>query len=231
MNLLQKEELLLRVSEQYENRSPQELIQCAVEKFPNLVLACSFGAEDVILLDMLYKIRPNTDVFYLDTELHFKETYETRDRIEAKYAGFHFIQMKSKLTLEEQAKRHGSELWSHQPDLCCHLRKVEPLTRILGKYDAWITGIRRNQAPTRANTRKAEYDYKFGLAKFNPLASWTLKDVWDYIKTNDIPYNPLHDQNYPSIGCEKCTRPVLMGEDPRAGRWADHVKTECGLHK
>lgn len=230
MNLLQKEEQLAQISEQFENRSAHELIQWAVEQYPNLVLACSFGAEDVVLLDMVYQIRPETHIFYLDTDLHFKETYETRDRLAEKY-GFQFIQMKSKMTLEEQAEQHGSELWGREPDLCCHLRKVEPLTRILGKYDAWITGIRREQSLVRANARKAEYDYKFGLVKFNPLASWTLEDIWNYIRARDIPYNPLHDQSYPSIGCEKCTRPVLAGEDPRSGRWSGHVKTECGLHK
>jgi phosphoadenosine phosphosulfate reductase len=166
----------------------------------------------------------------LDTNVHFKETYETRDRLEQHY-GVKFIQVLPKLTLEEQAQQHGEELWKTDPNACCNIRKVEPLTGILAKYDAWITGIRRDQAPTRANAKKVEYDVKFGLVKFNPLAAWTSEDVWNYIRANNVIYNPLHDQNYPSIGCEHCTRPVQPGEDPRAGRWSGFEKTECGLHK
>jgi len=206
------------------------LLEWAVKTFPNLTLACSFGAEDVVLVDMLHKISPETDVFYLDTDLHFRETYETRDRLEARY-GKTFIQIKPKLTLEEQAQQHGEELWKRDPNACCNIRKVQPLTEVLGRYDAWITGIRRDQAPTRANAKKVEYDVKFGLVKFNPLANWTSDDVWAYIRRENLDYNPLHDQSYPSIGCEPCTRPVAPGEDPRAGRWSGFDKTECGLHQ
>lgn len=230
MNLLEKEKLILEAAERFENESPEALIQYGVETFPNITLACSFGAEDVVLVDMLQKIKPGTDVFYLDTDLHFKETYETRDRLEEKY-GMNFVQVKPELTLEEQAEQFGDALWSREPNECCNIRKVKPLTKILGQYDAWFTGIRRDQAPTRANARKVEYDVKFGLVKFNPLASWTWDDVWAYIRKNDVIYNPLHDNYYPSIGCEKCTRQVLPGEDPRAGRWSGTDKTECGLHK
>jgi phosphoadenosine phosphosulfate reductase len=122
-------------------------------------------------------------------------------------------------------------MWKSNPNGCCNIRKVEPLTDILSQFEAWITGIRRDQAPTRANAKKVEYDTKFGLVKFNPLASWTSDDVWNYIRQHNVTYNPLHDNYYPSIGCEKCTRQVLPGEDPRAGRWAGNDKTECGLHK
>ncbi|WP_027091969.1 phosphoadenylyl-sulfate reductase [Cohnella thermotolerans] len=230
MNLLEKEALIREKAEEFENASAETVIKWAVETFPNITFACSFGAEDVVLVDMIQKIRRSTDIFYLDTDFHFKETYETRDRLSEKY-GLTFVQVKPKLTPEEQAAQHGEELWKRDPNACCNIRKVEPLTRILGQYDAWITGIRRDQAPTRANAKKVEYDTKFGLVKFNPLASWTSDDVWDYIRANDIIYNPLHDQNYPSIGCEHCTRPVMPGEDPRAGRWSGFEKTECGLHK
>ncbi|GIO15328.1 phosphoadenosine phosphosulfate reductase [Cohnella xylanilytica] len=230
MNLLEKEALIREKAEEFENASPETVIRWAVETFPNITFACSFGAEDVVLVDMLQKISPSTDIFYLDTDFHFKETYETRDRMAAKY-GLTFVQVKPKSTPEEQAAEHGDELWKRDPNACCNIRKVEPLTRILGQYEAWITGIRRDQAPTRANAKKVEYDTKFGLVKFNPLASWTSEDVWNYIRENDVIYNPLHDQNYPSIGCEHCTRPVMPGEDPRAGRWAGSEKTECGLHK
>ncbi|GAB7057130.1 MULTISPECIES: phosphoadenylyl-sulfate reductase [Paenibacillus] len=230
MNLFEKEELIRQAAEEYENKSPEELLAFAVERFPNITLACSFGAEDVVLVDLLQKISPKTDIFYLDTNVHFKETYETRDRLQQRY-GVEFVQVLPKLTLEEQAQQYGEELWKSDPTQCCNIRKVDPLTDILKNYDAWITGIRRDQAPTRANAKKVEYDVKFGLVKFNPLASWTSEDVWNYIRNNNIIYNPLHDRNYPSIGCEHCTRPVAPGEDPRAGRWAGFEKTECGLHK
>jgi phosphoadenosine phosphosulfate reductase len=230
MNLFEKEALIKNAAEEFENQGPEALLKWAVETFPNITLACSFGAEDVVLVDMLQKVSPQTDIFYLDTDLHFQETYETRDRLAAHY-NLTFVKAQSVLTLESQAAEYGEELWKTNPNQCCNLRKVEPLTTILGKYEAWITGIRRDQAPTRANARKVEYDAKFGLVKFNPLAGWTSEDVWAYIKANNVIYNPLHDNYYPSIGCEKCTRQVLPGEDPRAGRWAGHEKTECGLHK
>lgn len=230
MNLLEKEALIQEAAKQFEDQSPEELIRWAVKQFPSITLACSFGSEDVVLVDMLQKYSPNSDIFYLDTDFHFDETYQTKDKLEARY-NTKFVRVQPKITPEEQAEQHGDELWKSNPNECCNIRKVKPLTEILGKYDAWITGIRRDQAPTRANAKKVEYDQKFGLVKFNPLASWTSEDVWNYIRKNDVIYNPLHDQNYPSIGCHYCTRQVMPGEDPRAGRWADSEKTECGLHK
>lgn len=230
MNLLEKEQLIAAKAEEFESLSPQEILAWAVETFPNITFACSFGAEDVVLVDMLQQISPSTDIFYLDTDFHFKETYETRDAIAAKY-GLAFVRISPLLTPEEQTQKYGEELWKADPNACCNLRKVEPLTRVLGRYDAWITGIRRDQAPTRANAKKIEYDTKFGLVKFNPIANWTSDDVWNYIREHQLIYNPLHDRNYPSIGCEHCTRPVMPGEDPRAGRWSGTEKTECGLHQ
>lgn len=230
MNIMEKEALLQAAGQEFEHETPQRLLQWAVDQYSNITFACSFGAEDVVILDILSEIAPTMDVFYLDTDLHFAETYETRDRLAKRYS-FHFIQVKSRLTLEEQEEQYGPELWKRSPDLCCHLRKVEPLTRILSRYDAWITGIRREQSPTRANAPKAHYDERFGLAKFNPLASWTMEEVWKYIRSRQVPYNPLHDKNYPSIGCYHCTRPVEPGEDTRAGRWSGHQKMECGLHQ
>ncbi|HEU4965214.1 MAG TPA: phosphoadenylyl-sulfate reductase, partial [Bacilli bacterium] len=165
-----------------------------------------------------------------DTDVLFDETYEVRDAILAKY-GANLERVSPLLTLEEQADRHGDKLWESEPNECCNIRKVEPLTRTLSQLDAWITGIRREQAPTRANAGVIEVDRKFGLIKFNPIATWTNKQVWDYIVEHQVPYNKLHDQGYPSIGCIHCTRAVQPGEDPRAGRWAGHGKTECGLHK
>ncbi|MFD3271727.1 phosphoadenylyl-sulfate reductase [Paenibacillus dendritiformis] len=230
MNLLEKEALAQEKAEQFEHTAPEELIAWAVETFPKLTFACSFGAEDVVLVDMLQRISPSTDIFYLDTDFHFRETYETRDRLSERY-NLEFVRVAPALSPEEQAELHGEALWEREPNLCCNIRKVEPLTGILGQYDAWITGIRRDQAPTRANTKKVEYDTKFGLMKFNPLAAWTSEDVWNYIRSHDVVYNPLHDLNYPSIGCSYCTRQVRPGEDPRAGRWSGTGKVECGLHQ
>jgi phosphoadenosine phosphosulfate reductase len=214
-----------------ESKSPQEVLQWAVQRFgPDITLASSFGAEDVVLIDMLQKLAPQTPIFYLDTNKHFPETYETRDRLQERY-GVSFIQVLPKLTLAEQAELHGENLWEKNPNLCCQIRKVEPLAGILSHFDAWITGIRREQAPTRAQAKKLEWDEKFHLVKCNPLAAWTHEQVWSYIRENELPYNPLHDQHFPSIGCSVCTRPVKPGEDPRAGRWSGFDKTECGLHK
>jgi len=231
MNLFEKEKLIAEQAVALETASAEDVLRFAVETFPNITFACSFGAEDVVLVDMLQRVSPQTDIFYLDTDFHFKETYETRDRLKERYPGIPFVEVKPLITPEQQSEQHGDELWKVDPNQCCNIRKVEPLTRILGKYDAWITGIRRDQAPTRANAKKIEYDTKFGLVKFNPIADWTSEDVWNYIRSNNVIYNPLHDNHYPSIGCEYCTRQVMPGEDPRAGRWSGQDKTECGLHK
>lgn len=214
-----------------ETKHPQDVLVWGIEQFgTEIVLASSFGAEDVVLIDMLHKLAPKTPIFYLDTGKHFPETLSTRDRLQERY-GISFIQKLPALTLEEQAERYGDKLWEREPNLCCKLRKVEPLREILSTYSAWITGIRREQAPTRANAKKVEWDEKFQLVKLNPLADWTQEDVWTYIRSHDVVYNPLHDRHYPSIGCSVCTRPVMPGEDPRAGRWSGFSKTECGLHK
>ncbi|WP_429842991.1 phosphoadenylyl-sulfate reductase [Brevibacillus sp. FIR094] len=214
-----------------EVQAPQGVLVNAVENYAaSLILAASFGAEDVVLIDMLHKLAPTIPVFYLDTNIHFAETYDTRDKLQARY-GMTFIQVQPQLTLAEQAEKHGDKLWEREPNLCCEIRKVEPLKRVLSNYQAWITGIRREQSPTRANTKKVEWDEKFDLVKFNPLADWTEAQVWEYIHAHDVPYNPLHDRNYPSIGCRVCTRAVMPGQDSRSGRWSGFEKTECGLHK
>jgi phosphoadenosine phosphosulfate reductase len=199
----------------------------------NVILACSFGAEDVVLADMMLRANPRGALFYLDTDFLFPETHAVRERIIQRYQlqDEQVIQVKSKLSPAEQATQFGESLWLRNPDQCCDLRKVEPLTRILSKYAAWITGIRREQSPTRANAGIVEWDTKFGLVKFNPLATWSWEQVWEYIRANDVPYNELHDQHFPSIGCTHCTAPVMPGEDPRSGRWKSSAKTECGLHR
>jgi phosphoadenosine phosphosulfate reductase len=225
---------LKSLSDSLESKQPQDILAAAIERYaPKIVLACSFGAEDVALVDMVHRLNPSVPLFYLDTDFLFPETYATRDRIVEYYdlQLAQVLQVKSLLTPERQAEQYGEALWSKEPDRCCQLRKVEPLTRVLKGFDAWITGIRRDQAPSRANAGLIEWDQKFELVKVNPLARWSWANVWTYIRVHEVPYNPLHDQHYPSIGCTHCTAPVTPGDDPRAGRWKNFEKTECGLHK
>jgi phosphoadenosine phosphosulfate reductase len=228
------DESLKALSDSFEAQQPWEVLAHALTHYPeSLILACSFGAEDVALVDMIQKINPRTPLFYLDTDFLFPETYEVRDRIIEKYGlqPSQVIQVKSLLTPERQAAQYGDALWLRDPDQCCHMRKVQSLTQILGGYSAWVTGIRRDQGPNRANAGLVEWDHKFALVKFNPLAKWSAEDVWTYIRVHNVPYNALHDRNYPSIGCTHCTAPVLPGDDARSGRWKNFGKTECGLHK
>lgn len=225
---------LKALSASFESKQPQDILAYALKRYgPHIILACSFGAEDVVLVDMIQRIAPRTTLFYLDTDFLFQETHDVKDRLIARYGlePEQVIRVKSLLTPAQQAAQYGDALWARDPDLCCQLRKVEPLTRLLKGYAAWITGIRRDQAPTRANAGLVEWDQKFQLVKFNPLAKWKAEDVWAYIKVHEVPYNELHDRNYPSIGCTHCTAPVMPGEDPRSGRWKNFAKTECGLHK
>lgn len=232
MTSLSTEELN-RLNQSLEGQPPQEILRRANDRFgEGLILACSFGAEDMALADMLLRINPDSTLFYLDTDFLFPETYAVRDRLIERYGlqSHQLIQMKAALTPEEQATQYGEALWLRNPDQCCKLRKVDSLTKILQRYQAWITGIRRDQSPTRAHAQIVEWDAKFGLVKWNPLAAWSWEQVWAYIRDHNVPYNELHDQNFPSIGCTHCTAPVLPGEDPRSGRWKQFNKTECGLH-
>jgi phosphoadenosine phosphosulfate reductase len=220
--------------ESLEDSQPQAVLDAAITRYRHgIILACSFGAEDVVLVDMVHRIDPLLGLFYLDTDFLFPETYATRDRIIERYGlkPAQVREVKSLLTPEQQAQKHGNALWASDPDRCCQLRKVEPLKRILNGFDAWITGIRRDQSPTRAKANPIEWDHTFQLVKVNPLVRWTWADVWTYIKVYEVPYNPLHDRNYPSIGCVHCTKPVMPGDDQRSGRWQGRDKTECGLHK
>jgi phosphoadenosine phosphosulfate reductase len=214
-----------------EGKEPAEILGWAVGKLqPGLTLACSFGGPSgMALLDMVMAIDPAVEVFYLDTDFLFPETYALRDACERKY-GFRAIGFKSLLTPQGQASKYGEALWARDPDACCALRKVEPNQRALEGKTAWISGIRRDQSETRRDVGIVEWDEKFGLVKLNPLAAWTEDMVWDYIRDNRVPYNILHEQNYPSIGCTNCTKPVAPGDDPRSGRWQGFDKTECGIH-
>ena len=219
------------IATEFEAASPEAVLRWAIEEFaPHVALATGFGAEGCVLVAMLSAISPGTRIFYLDTDLLFPETYALRDQLEARY-GVHFERRATGLSVGDQAALHGERLWERDPDLCCHLRKVEPLREMLRGLRAWVTAIRRDQSPARAGTSLVERDEKFGLIKINPLAAWSEHDVWNYIAKHDVPYNTLHDQGYPSIGCIPCTTLVQLGETSRAGRWRGTSKSECGIHE
>jgi phosphoadenosine phosphosulfate reductase len=213
-----------------ESWKPQAILAWAFSTYGDEVaLATGMGVEGMALLDMAHRINPNVKVFTGDTEFLFPETYDLIERVESRY-GITIERLYSDLTPGDQERAYGKALWATGPDQCCNLRKVEPLRRKLATLDAWVTAIRRDQTSARAAIRKIDWDQKFDLVKISPLADWTREKVWSYVLENDVPYNPLHDRNYPSIGCTHCTRAVLPGEDQRAGRWSGSGKTECGLH-
>ena len=219
-----------QVQSRAESWTPQHALSWAFETFGNTIaISSAFGAEGMVLIDMASRINKDFRLFTVDTEFLFPETYNLVDRIEERY-GITIERVYSALSPEEQQRIHGEALWSRNPDQCCNVRKVEPLRRKLGELNAWITSIRRDQTSIRSSAKRVEWDTKFGLVKVNPIVDWTAKQVWRYIHDHDVPYNALHDQDYPSIGCTHCTRAVRPGEDPRAGRWPGFNKTECGLH-
>jgi phosphoadenosine phosphosulfate reductase len=213
-----------------ESWKPEEVLRWAFATFgDDVAMATGFGVEGMALIDIASRINPEVKVFTGDTEFLFPETYDLIDRVEKRY-GIKVERLYSALTPEEQDLEHGPELWNRNPDRCCNIRKVQPLRNKLAELRAWITAIRRDQTAARAGSKKIEWDDKFHLVKINPLADWSAPMVWNYVHKHNVPYNPLHDRNYPSIGCTHCTRAVKPGEDSRAGRWAGFQKTECGLH-
>jgi phosphoadenosine phosphosulfate reductase len=214
---------------QSEAMPAEEVLRWASEEFGDrLCLSCSWQKQSSVLLHMVSELGLEMEVIELDTHLFFKETYETRERLVARY-DLSLVQPEV-LTVAEQHKREGPNLWEADPDRCCQIRKVEPLIRTLEPYDAWVSGIRRDQSPSRAVARKVERSDRYGVWKIQPLADWDEERVWAYIVANDIPYNPLHDAGYRSIGCIPCTRPTRPDEEERAGRWAGSDKLECGIH-
>ena len=226
----QIEERIEAVQHSSKHWTPQRALSWAFDTFGNRVaISSAFGAEGMVLIDMASRVRKDFRLFTIDTEFLFPETYNLMDRIEEKY-GIAIEKVYSALSPEEQERAHGTALWTRDPDRCCNLRKVEPLRRKLGELSAWITSIRRDQTSVRSSAHRIEWDAKFGLVKGNPIVDWTSKQVWRYIHDHDVPFNALHNQDYPSIGCTHCTRAVRPGEDPRAGRWSGFSKTECGLH-
>jgi phosphoadenosine phosphosulfate reductase len=221
---------LRRHSERLESASPWEIIQWAVDTYyPRLTMATAFGPEGCAILYMLSQIEPRVHVFNLDTGYQFPETLALRDEIARRY-GIEVELKSAETTVEQYEAMHGGPLYKTNPDQCCFDRKVVVLQKATEGFHAWISGIRRDQSPDRAKAPIVGWDKKFKLVKISPLANWTKKDVWKLISEKNIPYNPLHDQGYTSIGCWPCTRPVLFGEDERAGRWSGLAKTECGLH-
>ena len=225
-------------TEKMESKSAPEILKWGFEKFGDkMVLASSFGAEDVVLIDMMCKINRNlTRVFTLDTGRLNQETYDLIDKIRKKYEIIVDVYFPNASDIEKMVATKGMNLMYDSIEnrkLCCNLRKIEPLKRALKQFDCWITGLRREQTVTRNKILKIEIDsLNNNIIKLNPLADWTNDEIWKYIHENDIPYNELHDKGYPSIGCEPCTRAIKKGEDPRAGRWwwENDVHKECGLH-
>ena len=224
------QEQIAAANQQLAGQSPQQILRWAVKNFhPKLTMATAFGAEGCCLIHMLAEIEPTVRVFNLDTGYQFAETLELRERIKQRY-GIAVEMIQPELTVPEYEAEHGGPLYNHRPDQCCHDRKVLPLRRAVVGYAAWISAIRKDQTEHRAVASIVQWDAKFSLVKVNPLLGWNKKDVWTFVMKHAVPYNPLHDQGYPSIGCWPCTRPVAEGEDERAGRWAGKVKKECGLH-
>ncbi|MDX8045227.1 phosphoadenylyl-sulfate reductase [Gracilibacillus sp. S3-1-1] len=212
-------------------KGAEKILEWAYQTYgDSLVYACSFGAESMVLIDMIARVKPDASLVFLDTGLHFQETYDLIDEVKERYPLLSIEMKQPELTVDEQREKHGAALWSRKPDQCCYIRKVKPLEEALSGATAWISGLRRAQSPTRANTDFLNKDERFQSIKVCPLIHWSWDDVWDYIEKHQLPYNKLHDQNYPSIGCVPCTSPVTDASDERSGRWANSQKTECGLH-
>ena len=223
---------LTDLASELDDRDPEGILKWAIATYrPRLVLSCSLGGPGgMVIADLLLRrLDADVPVAYIDTDLLFDETYAFIETFVARY-GVQPIAIRSELSLDQQREQNGEALWARDPSRCCAIRKVEPQRKFLANYDAWITGIRRDQSPTRARTPVAQWDTVFGLGKINPLAAWSERDVWAYVAEHKVPTNPLLARGYASIGCIPCTRTVLEGEDARAGRWSGFAKTECGLH-
>lgn len=217
-------------SERLESSSPKEILAWATQRFAGkFTMATAFGPEGMTIIHMLAEVAPDTPIFNLDTGYQFEETLELRRQVKRKY-GIDVELKKPALTVEDYEAANGGPVYKTDPTRCCFDRKISVLKQAAVGFDAWASAIRRDQSPDRATAPIVGWDKKFGLAKVSPLANWTKKDVWGLIASEDIPYNPLHDKGFPSIGCQPCTRSVLPGEDERAGRWSGFAKTECGLH-
>ncbi|NBW95168.1 MAG: phosphoadenylyl-sulfate reductase [Planctomycetia bacterium] len=221
---------LARASASLESAEPPEIIRWAAERFGDrLTMATAFGPEGCAIIHWLAAVAPRTYVFNLETGYQFKETLDLRDRLAKRY-GLEVALEAPDTDVEEYERLHGGPLHHTDPNRCCHDRKIVVIRRVLANFDAWMSGIRRDQSADRSVAPIVGWDAKFGVVKVSPLANWTKAKVWDFIVRENIPYNPLHDSGYVSIGCWPCTRAITAGEDERAGRWSGTAKTECGLH-
>ncbi len=221
---------IVTLADTLENEPPATILAWASGAYGRgLTLSTGFGPEGCLLVDLIGRSQLDIDIQTLDTGLLFPETYSLWRRLETRY-GLVIRGVSPQLTVESQAALHGQALWARSPDLCCAIRKVEPLHAELAGFEAWITGIRRDQTPARAAARVVEWDERFGVLKINPLVGLRTADVWQHLREHDVPFNPLHERGYPSIGCMPCTSHVAEGEGARAGRWRGFGKTECGLH-
>ena len=221
-------ELAERGAEELADATAEELLRWVEENFSGQYVVAS-NMQDAVLVEMAAKVHPGVDVLFLDTGYHFAETIGTRDAVEAVY-GVNVVNVTPEQTVAEQDELVGKDLFASDAARCCNLRKVQPLSKALKGYTAWVTGIRRVEAPTRANAPLISFDEAFGLVKINPIAAWSDEQMQEYIEANGILVNPLVDEGYPSIGCAPCTQKPVEGADPRSGRWAGLAKTECGLH-
>ena len=222
------EQLAERGAAELEGADANDLLRWTDEHFGGDFVVAS-NMQDAALVSMAAKVRPGVDVLFLDTGYHFVETIGTRDAVEAVY-DVNIVNVTAENSVAKQDQLFGKDLFAREPNECCRMRKVEPLGRALQGYSAWVTGIRRVEAPTRANAPLIGWDKAFNLVKINPIAAWTDEDLQAYIDANDILVNPLVFEGYPSIGCAPCTSKPAEGADPRSGRWAGSAKTECGLH-
>ncbi|KII00381.1 phosphoadenosine phosphosulfate reductase [Streptomonospora alba] len=225
---LDGQDLADRAAAELEDASAQEIIRWASETFGDRLCMTSSMA-DALMIDLASKVVPGIDVIFLDTGYHFAETIGTRDAVEAVYP-INLINAEPQRSVAEQDRDLGPRLYGRNPNICCYLRKVEPLQRALEPYEAWLTGVRRDEAVTRRGTKVVQWDRRRKMVKVNPIARWTKEDVDTYIEEKSVLVNPLQYDGYPSIGCAPCTRQVAEGEDPRSGRWAGMSKTECGIH-
>lgn len=235
MQLLLAQDVVTAINGRFEADHPREIIRWALEDsdLERVALASSFQAEDTVVMDLAVKVRPSIPILFLETGFHFAETLAFKERL-TELLGLNVIDLVGDYTVESQAEAFGPRMYEWSPDHCTKLNKVEPLNRALRRLDGWLTGLRRDSAPTRANAPIVEqYELEPGktLVKFNPIANWTRRDVWRYLDEHDLPHHPLYDLGYASISCAPCTRMLFPGEDERAGRWAGTQKIECGIHE
>ena len=215
--------------------SPQELIQWSLSRLDpaETIITTAFGMEGCALIDIYSQFATSMTVAYIDTGFFFPETKTLIERMQQRYSQFKFIKWQSPISIEHQQQSYGAELWKNNPNLCCHIRKVVPMKLNIRSYQLWTTAVRKSQTSQRADLSILSWDWTYEILKFCPMANWTRSDVWDYIQKHDVPFNPLHLQEFPSIGCTHCTKSVSGSspkDDCRSGRWQGTEKTECGLH-